>query len=67
MLEGDGCKLLFLVNTRMDRARVDATVEVNIPFSSVECLAADGDKELIVSGKAVTVKGLTDGAMLVIK
>ena len=67
MLEGEGCKLLFLVNTRVDRASVDATVELNIPFSSVECLAADGDKELIISGDTVTVKGVTDGALLVIR
>ena len=44
-----------------------AMVELNIPFTSVECLAADGDKELIVSGKAVTVKAMTDGALLVVR
>ena len=67
MLEGDGCKLLFLVNTRVDRASVDAAIEVNIPFTSVECLAADGDKELVINGNTVTVRNLTDGALLVIR
>jgi hypothetical protein len=55
------------VNTRIDRASVDATVELNIPFTSVECLAADGDKELAVNGNNITVRNLTDGALLVIR
>ncbi len=67
MLEGNGCNLLFLVNTRVDRATVDATVELNIPSTSVECLAADGDKELVINGNTVTVKGMTDGALLIIR
>ena len=67
MLDGKGERLLFLVNTRVDRPTVDATVELNIPFSSVECLAADGEKELAINGSRVTVKAMTDGALLVVR
>jgi|GEM_PF-1079441 len=67
MLDGKGERLLFLVNTRIDRQSVDATVELNIPFSSVECLAADGEKELAINGSSVTVKAMTDGALLVVR
>ena len=67
VLKGDNSTLLFLVNTRMDRERVDATVEIDVPFSSVSCIAADGEKELSRQGALVTVQGLTDGAMLIIK
>ena len=67
MLDGNGFRLLFLVNTRIDRPSVDATVELNIPFTSVECLAADGKKVLTINGSTVTVKGMTDGALLVVR
>ena len=66
-LSGDGCTLLFLVNTRTSRATVDATVELNIPFSMVECKATDGDKPIEINEKTLTVKGITDGALIIIK
>jgi desulfoferrodoxin-like iron-binding protein len=56
MLEGEGCKLLFLVNTQIDRHEVDTVVELGIPFNSIECIAADGEKKLSVNGNTVTVK-----------
>ena len=66
-LSGDGCTLVFLVNTRTGSPSVDATIELNIPYSSVECTAADGDKAIEMNGNSLTVKGMTDGALLIIK
>ena len=67
VLAGENCTLVFLVNTRLEKSEVDATIELNIPSFSVECKAADGEKTVEICENRLTVKGVTDGALLIIK
>ena len=67
VLAGEDCTLVFIVNTGLEKQSVDATVELNLPFSSVECKAADGEKTVEICENRLTVKGVTDGALLIIK
>ena len=66
-LEAEGYTLLVLTNISPVKPRVDAKICVNIPFKSVEFTAIDGNKNVTVSGKEVTVHDMTDGGILVLR
>lgn len=66
-LKGDGYHLIVLTNTAVAEKTISPKIRLNIPFTSAECIAMDGKKEVLVNGNEITVKDITDGGILVIK
>ncbi len=66
-LKGDDYHLIVLTNTAIAKKTISPKIRVNIPFTTAECIAMDGKKEVIVDGNEITIKDITDGGILVIK
>lgn len=67
VLEGQGYKLLVVTNTSPIKPRVDVSVRVSVPFASASFVAIDGEREVVQEGEVLTVKGVSDGGMIVLK
>lgn len=66
-LQGDGYTLLVLTNLSPLKKTVDAKLKVSMLSRSAVFTAIDGDKAVSVCGEEVTVHGMTDGGMLILR
>lgn len=67
VLEEGSKKLLVLTNISTQRSTIDAAVRLSFPAKTAAALAMDGEKEAILSDGMLTVKGITDGAIIVVE
>ncbi len=67
MLEGDGYKIVVLINTSSVKESTNAKIRVNIPFESAEFCAFDGKKVLEINGNEITVQDITDGGFIILR
>ncbi|MBQ8850704.1 MAG: beta-galactosidase [Clostridia bacterium] len=67
LLEGDGYYLIVITALSTARDTVTARVRVNIPFSSAEFHAIDGEKDICLKGNELIIEGVTDGGIIVLK
>ena len=67
ILEGEGYKLITLVNTSAVRMTNSATLTVRFPFDTVELKSFDGKGTLAKNGNKITVTDFTDGGILVLR
>ena len=66
-LKGEDYTLLVLTNISAVLDKVDARVRVNVPFTSATFIAIDGEREVEISGNELTVRGITDGGIIILR
>lgn len=64
---GDGYTMLVLTNISPIQEKTDAVLRVSIPFKTAEFTAIDGSKPIEVTDNTITVKGMTDGGILILQ
>ena len=67
VLEGDGQYVLVLTNLSTQRRSLDAVLQLNLPAKAAVCYAIDGPKNCTLTSRLLTVKDLTDGALVVLE
>jgi len=66
-LESMGKTILVLTNISTQRQSVDASIRLNLEAKQATAFAMDGEKEAILSNGILTVKNITDGAIVVLE
>ena len=64
---GEDYTLLVLTNISCARDTVDARIRVNIPFQTATFTAIDGEKTVEIRGNEITIKGISDGGIVVLR
>lgn len=67
LLEGDGYRMIVLTNISVARERICARVRVELPFTTAEFYAMDGEREVQIEGDVLCVENVTDGGIIVLK
>lgn len=67
ILESEGKILLVLTNISTQRESIDAVIRLNLEAKQATAFAMDGEKEANLSDGILTVKNITDGAIVVLE
>ena len=66
-LVGEDYTLLVLTNLSCALDKIDARIRVNIPFTKASFTAIDGEREVLIEANELTVKGITDGGIIILR
>lgn len=66
-LSTDECELLVITNISTVKSRVDAEIQINAPIKSAEFIGIDGQKNVRMDNGRITVDGVTDGGILIVR
>ena len=67
MLEGEDYKLIVLTNISAVKKEMPARLRINIPFKSVEFTSIDGDKNIEINNKEITIENISDGGIIILR
>lgn len=67
LLRGQDYTLAVLTSIAVTERTTDVALQVNIPFASAVFRDIDGEKSVSVDGSSVTIHGLTNGGILVLR